>query len=248
MRIPVIQGVIDRRMLVNFRVRPEALPSVLPAPFRPKLVRGWGMAGICLIRLKQIRPKHLPAVIGLDSENAAHRIAVEWDLDGKSREGVYIVRRDSSSIINTLAGGRLFPGVHHRARFDVHESERDFHLDLNSDDGQVHVVVDASVAGALPETSIFGSLAEASSFFEGGSVGYSPGKDENRLDGLELRSFGWKVEALDVKRAESSFFADQNRFPPGTVEFDCALLMRGIQHEWHDCGQLSTTASAAQEA
>lgn len=26
---------------------------------------------------------------------------------------------------------------------------------------------------------------------------------------------------------------DRTRFPPGSVEFDSALLMRGIEHEWH---------------
>ncbi len=76
--VPVVQGVIARRLLVNFRVRPEVLAALLPGPFRPKLVHGFGMAGICLIRLEQVRPRGLPAFVGLSSENAAHRIAVEW--------------------------------------------------------------------------------------------------------------------------------------------------------------------------
>src|SRR5438552_12748867 len=130
MRIPVIQGVIDRRMLVNYRVRPEALRAILPAPFEPKLIDGWGMAGICLIRLKQIRPRGLPAMLGMDSENAAHRIAVQWETDTGTREGVYIVRRDGSSRLNQLAGGRLFPGVHHHAKFDVAESDHQLQLSM----------------------------------------------------------------------------------------------------------------------
>ena len=64
MRIPVIQGVIDRRILANYRIRPDALRRILPAPFSPKLIDDWGIAGICLIRLKQIRPRGLPACIG----------------------------------------------------------------------------------------------------------------------------------------------------------------------------------------
>jgi hypothetical protein len=47
MQIPVIRGVIDRRILVNFRVDPDVLARFLPAPFRPKLVNGAGMAGVC---------------------------------------------------------------------------------------------------------------------------------------------------------------------------------------------------------
>jgi hypothetical protein len=45
MKIPVITGVIKRRFLLNYRVRPEVLAEVLPEPFIPKLYNGWGVAG-----------------------------------------------------------------------------------------------------------------------------------------------------------------------------------------------------------
>lgn len=53
MRLSTIQGVIDRRILVNYRVAPEVAARLFPAPFRPKLANGYAVAGICLIRLKQ---------------------------------------------------------------------------------------------------------------------------------------------------------------------------------------------------
>src|SRR4051812_19787099 len=114
MRIPVLRGVIDRRVLVNFRVDPRALARVLPKPFRPQLVRGYAIAGICLIRLREVRPRCVPRALGITSENAAHRIAVEWDEAGATRSGVFIPRRDSSSPWNVLAGATIFPGLHHR--------------------------------------------------------------------------------------------------------------------------------------
>ena len=81
MKLPIIQGLIRRRILVNFRVDPAIIQRQLPSRFRPKLHAGSAIAGICLIRLEQIRPKHLPGVLGHSSENAAHRIAVLWDND-----------------------------------------------------------------------------------------------------------------------------------------------------------------------
>src|SRR4051794_24050432 len=146
MRIPVITGVIDRRILANWRCDPAALARLLPAPFRPKLANGYGVAGVCLIRLKDIRPRAVPdglgKAMGVSSENAAHRIAVEWDEDGVTREGVFIPRRDTSSRLNTLVGGRLFPGVHHHARFDVREDESRLHVAMASDDGVTRLSVD----------------------------------------------------------------------------------------------------------
>jgi hypothetical protein len=233
MQIPEIRGIIDRRILVNFRVDAAILARGLPAPFRPKLVNGVGLAGVCLIRLKDIRPRFVPSLLGLSSENAAHRIAVEWDQDGSIREGVFIPRRDTSSRLNTLVGGRLFPGVHHHAAFQVHECGDRYRIELNSDDRRTHLLVEGHVATELPPTSLFGSLQEASAFFERGSLGYSVTAKPGQLDGLELRSFHWQVQPLAVDRVESSFFEDRALFPPGSVELDCALLMRGIDHEWH---------------
>jgi hypothetical protein len=233
MRIPVIRGVIDRRILVNFRVDPDVLARALPCPFRPKLAHGVGMAGVCLIRLRQVRPRWLPAPLGVSSENAAHRVAVCWEQDGQPREGVFIPRRDTSSRLNTLAGGRLFPGEHHHARFQVRESGDDYAVALDSDDGRTHLAVEGTLAPELPRTSVFGSLREASAFFERGSLGYSATARPGVFDGLELRSFAWHVSPLAVRRVESSFFGDRTLFPEGSVEFDCALLMRGIEHEWH---------------
>lgn len=232
MPIPTVRGVIDRRILANFRVDPEVLAGVLPAPFRPQLVGGCGIAGICLIRLKHIRPRLLPSFVGMSSENAAHRVAVEWDVDGEFRTGVYIPRRDTSSRFNALAGGRLFPGVHNRARFDVREDDSRFHVAMQSVDGSARLSVDGHVAGDLPADSVFSSIDDVSRFFEAGSLGYSPDLSNACFDGLELRSFNWSVEPLEVELIESSFFDDPAAFPEGSVTFDNALLMRGVDHEW----------------
>jgi hypothetical protein len=233
MQIPVIRGIIDRRILVNYRVDPEVLEKLLPRPFRPRLINGAGMAGICLIRLKQIRPRFLPPLLGLCSENAAHRIAVEWDQGGEHPEGVFVPRRDTSSRLNSSVGGILFPGVQHHARFNVRERDGRYRIGLDGDDHLTHLIVEGHVASELPESSVFGSLGAASTFFERGSLGYSATARPGEFDGMELRSFGWRVEPLAIERIESSFFDDRALFPAGSVEFDCALLMRGIEHEWH---------------
>jgi hypothetical protein len=238
LHLPVMRGVIDRRMLVNFRCEPAVLARLLPAPFRPKLVQGWGMAGICLIRLKELRPRWLSTPLGFTSENAAHRIAVEWEENHTRREGVFIPRRDTSSKLNTLAGGRLFPGMHHFARFDVWESPNRFKLEMRSEDDEARVRVAARVVDAWPAGSVFSTLDEASTFFAASSLGWSAGSRPSEFDGLELRSFGWHMESLFVERIESSFFHNAALFPPGAAGFDSALLMRGIQHEWHGRGRM----------
>jgi hypothetical protein len=230
-RIPIIRGVIDRRILVNYRIDPHILSRLLPLPFRPQLAYGYGIAGICLIRLKQIRPQLFPAWVGIGSENAAHRISVQWDTPDGVRTGVFIPRRDTSSRLNHMFGGRLFPGEHHLAEWEVRETNDRFSVSLQSKDGCAIVKVDASLAESFPETSIFPSLSAASEFFAAESLGYSPNKVGN-LDGLELRTTNWQVQPLTVTTVQSTYFENEDLFPKGSVSFDNALLMQGIKHEW----------------
>lgn len=240
MKPPAVRGLIRRRVLVNFRVHPEVIQRLLPDSFQPKLVDGSAIAGICLIRLEQIRPRGLPWAMGLSSENAAHRIATyRVDTRGALEESVYIPRRDSSSWLNHWAGGRLFPGEHHRARFEVEDDGHHLALSMRSADGQVAVDLRARVARALPATSVFQTLAEASSFFEGGSLGYSATRRNGELDALYLCTSGWRVEPLEVEAVSSTFFQDEERFPAGSVELDCALVMRNIPHEWQAAPRLA---------
>ena len=246
MRIQTIKGTIKRRLLVNFCAEPAVVQRLLPEPFRPKLHRGYSIVGICLIRLEQIRPAGLPGLLGLSSENAAHRIAVEWmDAGGIKREGVFIPRRDTGSFLNRVAGGRIFPGEHHSARFSVMDSDGHIDFSMESDDGSIAVKVVGEDADALPSSSCFSSLVEASAFFEGGSLGYSVTRDGARLDGLLLRTMDWRIRALSVTSVHSSYFANRQRFPEGSVTFDHALVMRDILHEWRKADDLHGATRAS---
>jgi len=240
MKIPTIQGIIDRRVLVNFTVDPDTIKKIIPQPFRPKIYKNKSIVGICLIRLKHIRPKGLPNFIGISSENGAHRIAVEWTENGEIKEGVFIPRRDTSSYLNSLAGGRIFPGRHLHAKFDVKEENGYYHIAFKSSDGTT-IAVDGNKTDTLNTNSIFQDLDAASKFFEGGSVGYSPHGD--KFHELKLKTYNWKIEPLNVIAVQSSFFENENIFPKGSVQFDNALLMTQIKHEWHSMGQKSLSAT-----
>ena len=244
MNIPTLSGTIRRRILVNFRADSAVIQSKLPPPFRPKRHQNHAIVGICLIRLENIKPTAFFMPLGLSSESAAHRIAVVWDDEnGTTQEGVFIPRRDTGSLVNHLVGGRLFPGQHHLASFhvDAHTNaaaETTIDFQMQSQDGSVQIKLKGATRPQLPAASCFTSLAEASAFFEGGSVGYSVRSDSDHLDGLRLQTKTWQVEALEVSSVYSSYYGDETQFPKGSVVFDHALLMQNIEHEWHTVKEL----------
>jgi len=218
---------------VNFRGDPEKVQRILPSGFRPKLYKDEAIAGICLIRLEHIRPKHTPEFFGLSSENAAHRIAVQWDEEGSVREGVFIRRRDTDSTLNAMAGGTLFPGEHNRADFVVRENDTGIDFSMKSRDEKIAINFRGTFAQALPDESIFDSLDDASDFFKGGSLGYSVTRGDKHLDGMKLDTKEWKVQPLAIDFVKSSFYDDTSVFPKGTMTLDHALIMQNVEHEWH---------------
>jgi hypothetical protein len=231
--LDTIQGVIARRVLLNYRIDPSVLAQVIPAPFRPKLYRGHAIAGVCMIRFRDLRPQFMPSWSGMTSENAAHRVAVEWDEDGEPREGVFIPRRDTNSPFNHALGGRVFPGIFNRSTFDVRDAQGAVTVRIIRADGGEEIAFSARPADRLPTSSIFPSVAEAAGFFSMGATGYSATHREGHYHGMELKSLSWSIEPLEVEHARSCFFDDTTRFPRGSAELDCALIMRDIDHEWH---------------
>jgi hypothetical protein len=171
--------------------------------------------------------------LGLGSENAAHRIAVQWRQDGELKEGAFIPRRDTNSWFNKTVGGHVFPGIFQRSSFETRESEADVSIRIVRADGGTEIAFVGHPAGELPHTSIFPSLDAAASFFSLGATGYSATRREGHYHGMELRSLNWTISPLTIENAQSCFFDDPQRFPPGSAQLDCALLMRGIAHEWH---------------
>jgi hypothetical protein len=161
-------------------------------------------------------------------------VAVIWDDErGVGREGVFISRRDTDSRLNHWLGGRFFPGEHYLASFDVIDRDTNLSLMVKSRDQAVDIRVAGRLGESLPASSIFSALDDASSFFASGTLGYSVTQDPRRLDGIELRTHEWRVHPFEVISVHSSYFDDERRFPRGSAQFDHALLMKDVHHEWH---------------
>jgi len=244
MTAPALRATMERRILVNYRVDPDVLARDLPAPFRPALVDGYGMAGICLIRLSGVRPAGVPRAFGLRSENAAHRVAVEWDTPDGPVSGVYVPRRDTSSRVAAVAGGRVFPGWQHLADFTVAERDGHYRVEVRSHDGVVHVVVGAGTAEVPMPGSVFADVEDASRFFRCAPLGFAKTRVDGVFDGVELGTKGWDLQPLQVDEVQSSFFDDRSRFPAGAVQLDSAFVMGGLETSWRPQRQLDATGRA----
>jgi Uncharacterized conserved protein (COG2071) len=232
-----IESTIERRLLVNYRIEPDLVARQLPKPFRPLIVSDWAIGGVCFIRLGGIRPAHAPAALGMTTENAAHRFAVEWEDDTGPHVGVYVPRRHTSSRITAWLGGRVFPGDYRLARFHVIEGATELEIGVASTDGSVRLSVAARVSDELGG-SLFSSTEDAVDFFRSGSISFSPTRDMDCLDGVRLVSDPWVAKPVFVERMASSVFDDVRLFPRGACTLDSGLLMRNLPARWLNEGTL----------
>ncbi len=238
MKLPVIEGMLDRRILLNYRFDPEYLGRFVPAPFIPRIHKNNGIGGVCMIRFKELRPRHFPQVLGIDSENAAHRIAVEWNYQGDRQHGVFIPRRDTASTFNYLAGGRIFPGIFKKSVFRVKEGGGHYRVEIADGESEPHVMFDGEECPEFSKMSIFESLGEASEFFAKGAIGYSLANERCHYQGMELRLLEWHISPLQINQAYVKMYEDEKVFPKGTAQIDSAMIMKRLRHEWHNIPEM----------
>ena len=238
--LPVLEGIIARRILINFRAAPSIVSGLIPPSLEVITLRGSAVIGVCLIRLEQLRVKGFPELVGISSENMAHRIAVRFPEKGQMREGVFIWRRDTDQKLISLLGGRLFPGVHQSARFEVFETPGALRMQVETKDHAADVDLQAQFGTSWKSTPLFPTFDAAVDFFRKGDCGYSCSLYRGQLEGMRLQTLKWGMEPITVPRVKASFY----RKLPGSldhgIEFDCALAMRGIPHEWHEMSNIQS--------
>lgn len=223
---PRLAAVIRRRVLINYRVDPVVVRPLLPRGLRPKLIDDSAVAGICLLCTEALRPIWLRTPIGWASEGAAHRIAVEWDSDDGPRHGVYIPVRHSASRLPVVVGGRLYPGSHRYARFEVEDAGERIRHEVIAPDIRIRADV---ATGATWSSSLFATPADASEFFRAGLVCWSPARNGRGLEGRAMHPGPWALEPATALRVESSFFEGM---PAGTALLDSAFVMRDVPITW----------------
>jgi hypothetical protein len=232
MELPVLNGIIDRRILINYRIKPEVVKALLPPHLEPLVINGYASGGICLLRLKNIGVKYSPSFLRITSENAAHRFLVNIKKEGRTTTGVYIPRRDTDSILNVVLAGKIFSWPHYSATFQVKEGNDRYSVSMKSKDGKTKLETVAHLTTDFPVKSMFDSIDHASCSFQNCPVGVSPSTNPNKFKTIQLKTKTWNVKPLEIQSLKSSFFEDKSLFPHDTIEFDNALLMEGIEHEW----------------
>lgn len=232
MRMPGLHGTIARRLLIDHLVDPSLARTLVPEPFDLRLVEDRAVLGMCLIRIDELRPNGVPRVLGSTIEAVAHRISVTTPGPDGPVHGVYVPRRDTTSLPAVALGGRLFPGVHGRAAIAASDASAS-----GSPAGDTITVrarcadecdIDVAVGTAVEPDDRSQQLSD---LHRSELVAWSPRRNGGAHDVAIMTCHRWVTTPVSVDRASSSWLADLPGLD-GNLHGPSALLMRGIAVTW----------------
>ncbi len=215
-------GVIRHRLLINQLVDPAEAASRLPDGLRPHVSSTGGVVvGCCLLEINSARPWPMPSKVGLSQRAAAHRISAEVvSRDGCAERAVYVPSRHSDGLLPVMAGGRLLPGVHHRAEIDAVCDEAFVSWSIQGGEG-FNISATADRATARVATS------EVAEIVIGTELGISPGHRAGSIEYAELCPASPLAHVVELTSLESDYL---NGFT--TAEPAETLLMTDAKFVW----------------
>lgn len=224
-RLRSAQGRIDTRLLLNAIADPAEVAPRLPDGVRPHGTEGGGtVVGCCLLEIGDLRPRGMPAFVGVRMRAVAHRISTEWDTStGGTEVGVFVPMRHTDSRLASMVGGRLFPGMHQHAAIDLIRTPAHLEWKVGEppfDNGfGLRVRVDTQTPMVDPTPSVCATCVDP-------TLGLSP-DHKGRLEAAHMAPEGRDVRAVHVEELQSTFFDSFVTATPAT-----AYLMEHLGVRW----------------
>lgn len=221
---PAVRGVVQSRILVNYRVGLDALDTVLAEPFRAREVgeTGKGLGTVCITTVEDARPEFVPVSVGVSIEMATHRVYAK--VEGGGEHCVYVPWRGVSSGFQAFLLGSLLPTEYERADFRKEKTDTARRIRVDCGVDLVGVAFYETDREDVNDDSVFYSVESASTFLCEAGVEYSMTGDV--YTGIETCPEHADLEPVGVADVRSNYFGKLG------CEFDSAFRMAEVEHAW----------------
>jgi hypothetical protein len=221
-----LRGPIGCRLVVLYRVAPDALVPLMPEGMRVDPYKGYAVAGLCYThRVRGEGPwwSNPPSQGG---DMLSLRILAELDTTSGPRPALWIPRRETSSRLSARFAGALLRGEHHSCRAELEQGDSTLELRVHAGDVE-ELYLRAELAGGL-EGSLFAHPREAEQVL-GESRLVRPKSPIDALagesDDLGLGTGQVSAEPLLVRELRARPFDDRELFTEGSATFDSAFRL-----------------------
>jgi hypothetical protein len=222
-------GVLDRCWLFTYQTPEEEARALLPRQLEPVTHGGCAFWSVVVCHIQAMRPKPLPALLGMSYWHVAYRFYVRCHpASGPPLEGLYFLRSDCDRPLITLLGNLLTDYQFHTAGVEVAEEPPFVHFSVRSPDAPAHATLDRSRPAELPTHSVFASLDEAAAFLK-----YQPRAlsitEDGRVNVVAITrdEAAWNSRLVTVTGAEWKFLEGR------TVRPEICYEVEPIAYQWN---------------
>jgi hypothetical protein len=208
-------GTLAPTWLFTYHTPAEEARRLLPAPLKAVTHHGYAFWNVVVCRVRQMRPRHFPARIGVSYWHVAYRLYVRLSpADGDAIEGLYFVRSDCDNPLMSLAGNLLTDFRFHTAPVRVTERDNAVDIAVRSSQAPAQARLQLGIPPSLPPDSAFASLEEAEAFLKYKPYGISlNGRGDTNVVHITRREDAWHGRLVTVEAARWAFFDGQNVRP-----------------------------------
>lgn len=224
---------------LNYRVDPEALAPLLPAPLQPEVHKGHGWVQVLVSSLRDMRPQGMPALFGTCFYQVSYRAAVTYrDPEGAPRRGGYFVRSETNHPVMRAVGNAL-------AEFKFHDFGAADMVMLRDGDrltvgvdpepefpsGKLVSVVDTRPRESPPPGSCWSSLEELHEPLVECYDALGVDAEEGHLYILTIDRDPWNARFVEPENIYSEYF-DVGPLGGGAGVLDSVLHLEQCRYRW----------------
>jgi hypothetical protein len=202
---------------------------LVPGALELVTYNGRGFWSVVVSRLHAMRPRALPAWIGVSYWHVGYRLYVRLPLPDRAPiEGLYFLRSDCDSRLMTHAGNLLTDFSFHTAAIEVVEEPDSVQIAIRSPEAAADIALDRTRPPVLPPDSAFASLEEAAEFlkYKPAAISVSRRGHANVVT-ITRDEAAWRSRLVHVVAANWSFF--RGRTPRPEICYEVAP----IAYQWN---------------
>ncbi|MDP5170606.1 MAG: DUF2071 domain-containing protein [Bacteroidia bacterium] len=231
-RLTQATGILEDMVLLNFRTDAEVLRRLLPQPFEPRLVDGFGLVGILLFRMRDLECETTMGLPSPPSEHVLYRIAVSWQQGARTHHGMYILRHEVNAKLPIQQRRRgLFPVAGRPVRWIRRPWAGSFEWTIKTKN-RLRLKVGGKFSKKFPGESVFESLDNASDFFARERSVVAPRYQKSIFTSTHFLPLHWSIKPLHIHTLQTDFSQLENLFPKGMIFFDSGLIWPQMPCRW----------------
>ena len=234
-------GRLEDCALLNFRTPAATVRHLVPDELELVTRGDHAFWNVVTCRVRAMRPRHLPAAVGVTYHHVAYRLRVQAMTDRADlTRGLYFIRSDADAALLGAVGNRTTDFRFHRADIELQADAHAHVTRITTADGRgdatFELGADLPPAGPRGPGSCFATHLDAKEWLKYEPLAFAPGGPPHarhlRLAEVHRDETQWSERAVELTRFRSRVFDDLNQTEATGLAPELAVRVGDLDYVW----------------